>query len=100
MMMMYRICHQHPRSDRDSVLPAHLALRAFTSKETEAVLDDRPLARRSRGINKERAKELLLADPSDAYSSDGAMGHPNLTFEALQLITSRFDVVWAGVRWP
>ena len=99
-MMMYRICHQHPRSDRDSVPPAHLALRAFTSKETEAVLDDRPLARRSRGINKERAKELLLADPSEAYSSDGAVGHPNLTFEALQLITSRFDVVWAGVRWP
>ena len=95
-MTMYRVCHQHPPSSYGSQPPAHLALSAFASEDGAATLDERHLAQRSTGITRERAKAMLKVAPREGATevTDGAVVRVIWNFEALQGITSRFDVIW------
>ena len=88
-MMMYRVCH------RANLPPAYAALQEFVGgDDVEVFLDSPHLSRRSSRITKERAKKLLevAREKQHWLSSRGMMF--DLTFEFLQHLTSRFDVVW------
>ena len=96
-MMMYKICHRHPPDVRESCSPAYAALQEFVKNGDTSVLNSRHLSRRSSRVSRERAKALLKTaqnlPPSDGMGAD-------LTFEFLQRLTSRFDVLWLGSHAP
>ena len=95
-MTMYRVCHEHPPDNYESLPPAYVALQRFAKAPILLELDGRHLSSRLARINKERAGALLNLAPSE--QSDWSVGtvlvHEHLTFATLQFITSRFDAVW------
>lgn len=99
-MTMYRVCHWDPPHSNGSDPPAYVALHEFTKEGGAAVLDSRHLARRSSGITRARARKLLRAAPKkQRWSANRGMIF-DLTFEFLQRLTSRFDVVWPRNHQP
>ena len=95
-MTMYRICHQHPPGMYNSPPPAYVSLSEYAQEGNPLALDDQHLSRRLTNIDKERAKALLeMAQPEHGTSVEGGVVvRQNLTFAALQSLTSRFDAVW------
>ena len=95
-MTMYRICHRHPPGKYNSPPPAYVSLGKYAQEGNALALDDQHLSRRLTNIDKERAKALLqMAQPEHGTSVEGGVVvRQNLTFAALQSLTSRFDAVW------
>ena len=95
-MTMYRICHQHPSGKYNSPPPAYVSLGEYAQEGNSLALDDQHLSRRLTNIDKERAKALLeMAQPEHGTSVEGGVVvRQNLSFAALQSLTSRFDAVW------
>ena len=95
-MTMYRVCHQHPRSDYNSEPPAYLALREFADEESTSELDSRHLSQRLTHISREQAKAILAAAPREheIESVGNAVMDVTWTFDTLQRLTSRFDAIW------
>ena len=101
-MTMYRVCHLHPPTDHASLPPAYAALAEFVGEEGAPTLDDRHLSRRSKGITKDRARELLdLAPREDSWeTARGTRVYVIWNFRTMRSLTSRFDVVWPKGRAP
>ena len=95
-MTMYRICHQHPPDDYNSLPPAYVSLDGYAQEEGPSVLDGQHLSRRLTNINKERARSLLRRAPPErqVLMEGGFRVELSLTFATLQSFTSRFDTVW------
>ena len=91
-MMMYRVCH------RANLPPAYVALQEFVEEDgAKLVLDSPHLSRRSSGITKERARNLLEAASGQHYLSATHGVQVVLTFEFLQRLTARFDAIWPRI---
>ena len=95
-MTMYRVCHQHPPGKRNVPPPAYVSLGEYAQEEGPSALDGQHLSRRLTNIDKERARAVLeQAPPEDDISEEAGIRLYRIwTFETLQRITSRFDVVW------
>ena len=95
-MTMYRICHQHPPDDYNSLPPAYVSLDEYAQEDGPSVLDGQHLSRRLTNIDKERARSLLRRAPRErqVLTEGGVRVELSLTFTTLQSFTSRFDTVW------
>ena len=95
-MTMYRICHQHPSDDYNSLPPAYVSLGEYAQEEGTSALDGQHLSRRLTNIDKERARAVLRGAPPERQVSTqgGFRVELSLTFTTLQSFTSRFDTVW------
>ena len=94
-MTMYRICHQHPKGKYNSPPPAYVSLSEYAKEGSQSALESRYLSRRLVRITREQATTLLERAPQEHSASEsGIPVHVRYTFETLQRITSRFDVVW------
>ena len=95
-MMMYRVCHQRPLDNYNSLPPAYESLQRFAQEDDPSALESQYLSLRLRKITKERANTLLEKAPAERgmLTGSGIPAHVSYTFETLQYITSRFDVVW------
>ena len=95
-MTMYRVCHQHPPDNYNSLPPAYVSLQRFAQEEEPSALESQHLSLRLTKITKERASTLLKKAPAERemLTESGIPVHVSYTFETLQRITSRFDVVW------
>ena len=95
-MTMYRVCHQHPPDNYKSLPPAYESLQRFAQEDDPSALESQYLSLRLKKITKERASTLLEKAPAERgmLTESGVPVHVSYTFETLQRITSRFDVVW------
>ena len=95
-MTMYRICHQHPPDEYNSLPPAYVSLEEYAQEEGPSVLDGQHLSRRLTNIDKERARAVLRGAPAErsVLTEGGFRVDLSLTFTTLRSLTSRFDTVW------
>ena len=94
-MTMYRVCHQHPPTNHASLPPAYVSLGEYAKEGSLVPLENQHLSRRLTRITREQARTLLnRALHEHSASESGIPVQVSYTFDTLQRITSRFDVVW------